>query len=157
MKHTPDRSWNGGILAGTSTKRLPAALFAFCLIGLGGCSISIPLGPFASDDTTGSIKPETSPLSPDLDIKDWRIAEPVLNKALLSHEASAPVEWTNPDSGRSGAFQTVASAFLRDGKPCRAFVARVTLADSVKMLQAVGCAREAGEVALDKVEPWKSL
>jgi 17 kDa outer membrane surface antigen len=157
MKHTPDRFWNGGILAGASSKALPVALFAFCLIGLSGCSISIPLGPFASDDTTGSIKPETSPLSPDLDIKDWRIAEPVLSKALLSHEDSAPLEWSNPDSGRSGAFQTVASAFLRDGKPCRAFVARLTLADSVKMLQAIGCPREAGEVAVDKVEPWKSL
>ncbi len=115
------------------------------------------IGPFMSDDETGSIKPAASPLSPDLDMKDWRIAEPILASALLNGEPQAPVKWSNPDSGRSGAFQPVAATFSREGKPCRAFVARIVVADGPKMLQAVGCPGEEGAVALDKVEPWKGL
>jgi hypothetical protein len=126
-------------------------------LGAAGCSISVPMAPFMRDDTTGSIKSSASPLSPDLDVKDWRIAEPILAQALRSGEAEAPVRWSNPDSGRSGAFQPVAGAFSRDGKPCRAFVARVIVADQSKLLQAIGCPDDSGMVAIDKVEPWKGL
>jgi 17 kDa outer membrane surface antigen len=110
-----------------------------------------------NNDTTGSIKPVTSPLSSDLDMKDWRIAEPILASALLNDEPQAPAKWSNPDSGRSGAFQPVAAAFSREGKPCRAFVARIVAADGAKLLQAIGCPGDAGAVAIDKVEPWKGI
>jgi hypothetical protein len=133
---------------------LSVGLLAF---GVAGCSISVPMAPFMRDDTTSSIKSSASPLSPDLDVKDWRIAEPILAQALRSGEPEAPVRWSNPDSGRSGAFQPVASAFSRDGKPCRAFVARIIVADESKLLQAIGCPDDSGMVALDKVEPWKGL
>jgi len=90
-------------------------------------------------------------------MKDWRIAEPVLAQALQSGAPEAAARWSNPDSGRSGAFQAVASAFSREGKPCRAFVARIVVPDGPKMLQAIGCPDEAGVVALDKVAPWKGI
>jgi 17 kDa outer membrane surface antigen len=137
--------------------RLAIAAFGLLAFSLGGCSISIPLGRFMDDDATGSIKAAASPLSPDLDMKDWRIAEPILARALQSGEPAAPARWANPDSGRSGAFQPVAGAFPREGKPCRAFVARIVVAEGSKMLQAVGCPDEAGAVAIDKVEPWKGI
>jgi hypothetical protein len=110
-----------------------------------------------NNDTTGSIKPAASPLSADLDMTDWRIAEPVLARALQTGEPEAAVRWSNPDSGRSGAFQPVAATFSREGRPCRAFVARIVVADGPKMLQAIGCQEADGMVALDRVEPWKGL
>jgi hypothetical protein len=137
--------------------RLTVGALGVIALGLAGCSMSIPLKSFMTSDTTGSIKADASPLSPDLDMKDWRIAEPILAHALQSGEAAAAVKWSNPDSGRSGAFQPVADTFSREGKPCRAFVARILVADGPKMLQAVGCPREDGVVALDRVEPWKGI
>jgi 17 kDa outer membrane surface antigen len=109
------------------------------------------------DDATGSIKTNVSPFSPDLDLKDWRIAEPILAQALRSGQPETAALWSNPDSGHSGAFQPVAGSFARAGKSCRAFVARVAFADESKMLQAIGCSDESGRVAIDKVEPWKGL
>jgi hypothetical protein len=125
-------------------------------LSLAGCSMTIPFTSFSNDDATSSIK-AASPLSPDLDMTDWRIAEPVLARALLDGEPEAPARWSNPDSGRSGAFQPVAVAFSREGKSCRAFVARIAAAGGPKMLQAIGCPDDSGEVALDKVQPWKGL
>jgi hypothetical protein len=120
--------------------------------------MSIPTLSFMNkDDTTGSIKPAASPLSADLDMQDWRIAEPILAQALLNGEPQAPARWSNPDSKRSGAFQPVASAFKRDGKMCRAFVARVNVAEESKTVQAIGCLNEASGVAIDGVEPWKAI
>jgi hypothetical protein len=141
--------------AGGGKGRLRIAALGLIAFALAGCSMSIPS--FLSDDTTGSIRPAASPLSPDLDVKDWRIAEPILAQALANGEPAAAVRWSNPDSGRSGAFQPVASPFQREGKTCRAFVARINGADASKMLQAIGCPSEAGVVALDKVEPWKGI
>jgi hypothetical protein len=139
--------------------RLSLALAApgLLALALAGCSMSIPLKSFMNNDTTGSIKAASSPLSADLDMKDWRIAEPVLAQALQSGEPEAAAHWSNPDSGRSGAFQPVAATFAREGRPCRAFVARIVAADGPKMLQAIGCPEADGMVAIDRVEPWKGL
>jgi 17 kDa outer membrane surface antigen len=137
------------------TGRLWLAALSLLAIGVAGCSMSIPS--FLSEDATGSIKPAASPLSSDLDVKDWRIAEPILAEALLNGEPAAPVRWSNPDSGRSGAFQPVAGLFQREGKTCRAFVARVLAAEGAKMLQAIGCPGEAGGVLIAQVEPWKGI
>jgi hypothetical protein len=137
--------------------RLSVSALGILALGLAGCSMSIPLKSFMNNDTTSSIKPATSPLSADLDMKDWRIAEPILAQALQSSEPEAAMHWSNPDSGRSGVFQPVAATFSREGRPCRAFVARILAADGPKMLQAIGCPEEGGMVALDRVEPWKGL
>jgi 17 kDa outer membrane surface antigen len=150
QNRAPSRPW-------AARGRLSVAALGLLVVGLAGCSMSIPLKSFMNNDTTGSIKPATSPLSADLDMKDWRIAEPVLAQALQSGEPEAAMHWSNPDSGRSGAFQPVAAAFSREGRPCRAFVARILAADGPKMLQAIGCPGEGGMVALDRVEPWKGL
>src|SRR5580698_6406099 len=109
--------------------RLSLAAPGLLALGLAGCSMSIPLKSFMNNDTTGSIKPAISPLSADLDMKDWRIAEPVLAQALQSGAPEAPMHWSNPDSGRSGAFQPVGATFSHEGRPCRAFVARILAGD----------------------------
>jgi hypothetical protein len=116
------------------------------------------MGAFMSkDDTTGSIKPLASPWSSDLDASDWRIAEPALAQALLHAEPQAPAAWSNPASERSGAFQPVGRAFLRDGRTCRAFVARINVGEASKLLQAIGCQGDAGAVAIDQAEAWKGI
>jgi hypothetical protein len=143
---------------GSADRWRPIAAISLLALSLGGCSISIPLGSFMKDsDTTGSIKASASPFAPDLDMKDWRIAEPILAQALRAGELETAAQWSNPDSGRTGAFQPVASSFSRGGKTCRAFVARINAADGSRMLQAIGCPDDSGAVAVDKVEPWKGL
>jgi hypothetical protein len=133
-------------------------MLALLCLAVAGCSFSIPpLTSFSSDDTTGSIKTESWPLAPDLDEKDWRLAEPALHKALVSDEPSAPASWSNPNSGRSGAFLPVAGTFLRDGKSCRAFVARIASSETAKMVQAIGCPLEGDRVAVGKASPWKGI
>ncbi len=134
------------------------AAAATSLALLSGCSLSFPLGPLTDNAPTSAILSTASPLSPELSREDWRIAEPVLARALQSDRSDAPAaRWSNPASGHSGSFLPVASAFARDGKPCRVFVARVTIAGVSKMLQAVGCPGEAGDVVIDKVAPFAGV
>jgi hypothetical protein len=132
-------------------------MLALAAIGLSGCSFSMSLPSFMSDDETGSIKPRPSPLSDQLDAADWRIAQPALARVLAAAETQPPVAWSNPDNGHDGLFQSVGIAFTRDGRQCRAFVAGVSVPESKVMLQGVGCLTDKGEVALNGVGPWKGL
>jgi hypothetical protein len=123
---------------------------------LDGCSLTFPLKSFLPEDTTGSVAQKSSPISPDLDAADWRLAEPHLVEALKSSGADE-TSWSNPDSGRGGVFQPVAEPFDRDGRTCRAFLARVDLAGSKTTIQAVGCLLARDELLIDQVQPWKAL
>jgi hypothetical protein len=155
----PDSAGGLSQIGGTSAARswiLVAAVGLAC--SLGGCSISIPLSSFTKDDdATGSIKASASSLLPDIDAQDWRIAEPILAEALRAGEPQSAVRWSNADSGHSGAFQPVAGSFSRGGKSCRAFVARLNVAEGSKTVQAMGCPDDGGRVAIDDVKPWKGL
>lgn len=135
------------------------ALSALLTFALGGCSFSIPLGSFMNSDETSSIKPKHAVLDAELDPSDWRIAEAALEKALRAKDGQdqEAVGWSNPATGRSGAFQPVAASFANEGKFCRAFVARIALGETTRMLQAVGCPQDGGGVTLASVEDWKGL
>jgi hypothetical protein len=120
--------------------------------------MSFPLPSLLSDDTTGSIKGgRSTPFSDALDSTDWRVAEPSLAEALKSDARAEPKRWSNPASGRGGAFQPVAGTFKRDGQTCRAFLARIETADQTKTMQAVGCLMAGGAVFVDEAQPWKAL
>ncbi|HXW18929.1 MAG TPA: RT0821/Lpp0805 family surface protein [Roseiarcus sp.] len=123
---------------------------------LAGCSMTFPLKSLMPDDATGSIQENPSPISPDLSAADWRIAKPKLVQALKS-SGGDETAWTNPDSGRGGAFQPVAGPFDRDGRACRAFVARVDLSDRKTTVQGVGCLLASDDLSIDQVQPWKAL
>jgi hypothetical protein len=135
------------------------AAFAFAAAALTGCAI--PLPGFIDDQPTGSIKPKAAPavLSSAYDSSDWRLAEPVLSATLRAKNADERGAWSNPDTGTHGEFLAVAGSFDRDGRPCRAFVARVVGKDGapVKTLQGVGCPREGQEAAIYDVSPWIGL
>jgi len=118
--------------------------------------MTFPLKSLLPDDATGSIARNPSPISADLSAADWRIAEPKLVQALKS-SGGDEIAWSNPDSGRGGVFQPVAGPFDRDGHACRAFVARVDLADRNATVQAVGCLLASDELLVDQVQPWKAL
>ena len=116
---------------------------------------------FIDDEPTGSIKPKAAPaaLSSTYDSHDWRLAEPVLSATLRAKDGDPPGAWSNPETGTHGEFVAVAGSFERDGRPCRAFVARVVGKDGapVKTLQGVGCPREGEEAAIYDVSPWSGL
>ena len=133
------------------------AAFAVSAIGLSGCSFSMSLPSFIGDDETGTIKPRHSPLSDQLDLADWRFAEPALARTLTAVDSQPPFVWSNPDTGHGGLFQSVGLAFSRDGQKCRAFVAGVSVDAAKSILQGVGCLDNKGEVAIDGVKPWQGL
>ncbi len=141
--------------------RSTAFAFAAAALALAGCSVSIPLPGFIDDQPTGSIKPKAAPaaLSSAYDSGDWRLAEPVLSTTLRAKDGEQPGAWSNPETGTHGEFLAVAGSFEREGRPCRAFVARVVGKDGapVKTLQGVGCPREGEEAAIYDVSPWTGL
>ncbi|MGO4870908.1 MAG: RT0821/Lpp0805 family surface protein [Roseiarcus sp.] len=134
-------------------------IFAVALgaIALAGCSISMPLPSFLDNDPTGSIKPKTATLASAYDSRDWRVAEPVLAASLRAPGQEAPAVWSNPETGDHGEFVPVAGTFARDGQSCRAFVAQLVEGEDSKTLQAVGCPRDSGEVAVYDASPWTGL
>jgi hypothetical protein len=141
------------------TARSTAFAFVAAALALAGCSI--PLPGFVDDEPTGSIKPKPAPaaLSSAYDPHDWRVAEPVLSAILRAKDGDPSGAWSNPETGTHGEFVAVAGSFERDGRPCRAFVARVVGKDGApdKTLQGVGCPREGEEAAIYDVSPWSGL
>jgi hypothetical protein len=125
----------------------PAAMLALC-------ACSMPIGSLLGDDETGSIRP--NPLAKELDTADWIIAQPILNAALRD-EQGEPAAWINPDSGHGGVFEPVGAGFPRNGRTCRAFVARVTAGGPARLVQAVGCLGEGDKVEIAQVAAWKGL
>jgi hypothetical protein len=124
---------------------------------LAGCSISMSLPSLIDTEPTGSIKPKSSPVSSAYDARDWRIAEPVLAASLRAPGRSAPVVWSNAETGDHGEFQAADETVTRDGLACRAFVARVADANATRSLKAVGCPGESGDVAIYDASPWTGL
>ena len=117
----------------------------------------MPLPSFLDREATGSIKPEAPSLSSAYDSSDWRVAGPVLAASLRAPGEAAPARWSNPTTGDHGEFLTVAGSFAREGQSCRAFVARLVEGQDAKTLQAVGCPRDNGEVAVYDASPWTGL
>jgi surface antigen len=134
---------------------------AAAALALAGCSIAIPLPGLIDDEPVGTIKPKagTAALSGAYDPADWRLAEPALSTALRAKEGGERDQWSDPDTGNHGEFVAVAGAFTREGRPCRAFVARIVgkAGTADKTLQGVGCPREGEEAAVYDVSAWSGL
>ena len=141
--------------------RTAAFAFAAAALALAPAGCAIPLPGFIDDQPTGAVKPKAAPaaLSSVYDSRDWRLAEPILSATLRAKDGDQPGAWSNPETGAHGEFLAVAGSFERDGRPCRAFVARVVGKDGapVKSLQGVGCPREGEEAAIYDVSPWTGL
>ena len=131
-----------------------AALFV--AVGLGGCSVSVPLAGFIDNDPVGSIKPRAAEANP-YDASDWKPAERAIASALKAEDSADPTRWTNPDTGRKGRVAAVAAPFKRDGAVCRALIGRIEDGDAVREWQGVGCRGEGERVVLEDVSPWRGL
>jgi surface antigen len=134
---------------------------AATVLALAGCSIAIPLPGLVDDEPIGAIKPKAgaTALSGAYDPADWRLAEPALSTALRAKAGGERDQWSDPDTGNHGEFVAVAGAFSRDGRSCRAFVARIVgkTGTADKTLQGVGCPREGEEAAVYDVSAWSGL
>ena len=124
-----------------------------------GCAMSVALPSFFGDDSTASIKPApASPTLADVDAQDWPLAEPALAKAL---RAEASANWSNPATGKSGAFLGVAASFNRAGQICRAFIARIELSAAApapaQAMQGIGCLAQGERVVLSDLTPYKGF
>ena len=141
--------------------RRTALALATAAFALTGCSIAIPLPSLVDNEPTGAIKPKSdaTALSAAYDFGDWRLAEPALSAALRAKEDGERSHWSNPASGAHGEFVAVAASFARDGRSCRAFVARIVGKDQTpaKTLQGVGCPSEGGAAAVYDVSDWTGL
>jgi 17 kDa outer membrane surface antigen len=125
---------------------------------LGGCSVSFPLHSFMSDDdTTAAIRPHPTRLSTDMTDADWKIAEPVLAKTLGLTKDAGPIDWANGANEHDGAFEPVGGAFARDGRQCRAFVARLHAGAESRLLQGVGCLKDGEGVDIEQTAAWSGL
>ena len=132
-----------------------SAALALAALALGGCSISMPLPSLFDGDRTGSIN--AASLASAYDPRDWAIAEPILAASLRASAPAEPASWSNPETGDHGEFSPIAGKVARDGQSCRAFLARIVVADSTKTLQGVGCPRDGGEVAVYDLSQWAGL
>jgi surface antigen len=134
---------------------------AAAALALAGCSIAIPLPGLIDDEPVGAIKPKAgaATLSAAYEPADWRLAEPALSTALRAKDGGERDQWSDPDTGNHGEFLAVAGSFVRDGRPCRAFVARIVgkTGTADKTLQGVGCPREGEEAAVYDVSAWSGL
>ncbi len=147
-----------------------SAFFVLCLgLGVSSCSWSWQLGSLMPDDgdITGSIKPRQatpasaplpapSPLSPLLNVEDWRRAKAAMSVALDIQGNGKPVNWDNPDSGLKGAITPAGAPFVDKDDICRSFQADIhgkAVADST--LQGVACKNGPDEWLIKDVQPVK--
>ena len=133
--------YHGKTSARLSVASLLSAPIAVGLIAmlLGGCSMQISSllpggvsdsGPtvirHANNDTTGSIPLQMASLRDipmGMSAIDWPHAQAALKEALARTDEGPSVPWHNPASGARGTVTPIASAFTKDGLPCRNFIA----------------------------------
>jgi hypothetical protein len=115
----------------------------------------MPIPGFTDGEPTGAIKAKETP-NP-FDASDWPIVEPVLRATMRAEATAEPMSWNNPQTGHRGRIRPVASAFKREGALCRVVIARIEATDGDRSLEAVGCNRDGGAVAISDVAPWKGL
>jgi surface antigen len=122
---------------------------------LGGCSAAIPLPSFIGSkaDVTGSVTP-ANPISPSMDVEDWRRAKGALGLALDPQGNGEAVGWDNPKSGAKGEFKPVGPAKAVDDRICRSFLANVGGSLPNRALQGAACRSKDGEWMIGEVAPW---
>ena len=155
----------------TAMASLRLAAVAALSFGVGGCAMSGHFGgllgggggegarAYASEDTTGSVggvrqgaaAAESAAVS-ETDLVFARMAVvDVLRRG--SKEISAP--WENPSSGARGTVTPLASAYVRDGRTCRDFLASyVRRKGPETWFQGEACREAKGAWAVKSLRPW---
>jgi surface antigen len=157
-------SWrraHGGGFASFSLRTLAAAhpLHPMCVIASvsAGCSLNFPmmsLVPEPEPETTASIVPNSSMLTPGLSPEDWTLASSALDKALDPQLNGAPTKWSNAETGARGSFAAAGPAYVRNDQVCRSFKATVVLQGPERQLLGTACRAGAGAWTLQKMKPF---
>lgn len=135
-----------------------AVLLGGSALGLGACSMTLPMGSLSEDTiTTGSITPPrpAAQLSSKLSDEDWRRAQAALGLAVDPQGNGAPVSWDNPESGRKGSFVSAGPLYVLDDKVCRSFVATISEPGPDTQLQGSSCRQGPNEWVVREAKPWK--
>ena len=109
------------------------------------------------DEPTGSIKPKAAALSATYDLRDWRVAEPVLAASLRApRQGSRAGRWSNPRPAITANSSPSPAPSRARAKSCRAFVAQLVEGRTPRR-----CRRRLsdanGEVAVYDASPWTGL
>ena len=140
---------------------------------LGGCSMQLSsllpggvsdTGPTvirnqpASDEVTGAIPlhmASTSSNPMGMSQIDWPLAQAALKEALNRTDEGPSVPWDNPASGARGTVTPIASAFTKDGLPCRNFIASHVKDGIETWSEGLACRVNAGMWEVKNVKPLK--
>ncbi len=107
-------------------------------------------------DITGSIPKQSPKSNADSDlmsVADWSLAGVALREALKGKEDNASVPWTNPDTGSGGTVTLVASAYTKDGFPCRNFLASNVREGKEAWFSGTACRLHRGEWDIRSTRP----
>jgi surface antigen len=125
-------------------------------LGVGGCSLNRPDGPFAkmSDkEVTGALGAAGGSVPTEGDLAYARnAASDVLTKG--DKDSSQP--WHNPETGARGSVTPLAQAYTADdGRTCRDFLASYVNGKTESWLQGAGCqTSHAGRWEIHTLKPW---
>src|SRR4051794_37074372 len=131
-----------------------AALWGALVLGLGGCSINLPMTSLVPEpETTASLAPATSPSALGILDEEWQQASEALDRALDPAQNGSPVRWSVKETGRGGVFVASGPAYVRNDQVCRAFKASIGAVPQDRHHLGTACRSGAGLWALDKVKP----
>jgi len=112
----------------------------------------------ANDETTGSIplsmaSARDNPMG--MSAIDWPHAQAALKEALARTDEGPSVPWHNPASGARGTVTPIASAFTKDGMPCRNFIASHVRDGIETWSEGLACRVNASVWEVKSVKPLK--
>ncbi len=140
---------------------------------LGGCSMQLSSllpggvsdqGPtvirhqHTDQQTTGSIPlhmTSAADIPMGMSATDWPLAQAALREALSRTDDGPSVPWENPASGARGTVTPIASAFTKDGFPCRNFIASHVKDGVETWSEGTACRIHQGAWEVKSVKPLK--
>jgi surface antigen len=140
---------------------------------LGGCSMQLSSllpggvsdqGPTVirhqntDQQTTGSIPlhmTSATDIPMGMSATDWPLAQSALREALSRTDDGPSVPWENPASGARGTVTPIASAFTKDGFPCRNFIASHVKDGVETWSEGTACRIHQGAWEVKSVKPLK--
>ncbi len=169
----PYHGKTGARLSVASLIATPLAVGLIAML-LGGCSMQLssllpggvsdtgPTGPAvirnANDDATGSIPLQMASannIPMGMSAIDWPHAQAALREALTRTDEGPSVPWENPASGARGTVTPIASAFTKDGLPCRNFIASHVKDGVETWSEGLACRVNANTWEVKSVKPLK--
>jgi surface antigen len=131
---------------------------AILALSMGGCaSIGLPFGDFNRNQTTaantrGSTVLVSANGAAAVDPSDWEAVRRAVATAPAEAD-SGRLNWTNPETGSTGAVSVLASAYSNSGAVCRPFATTVNDARGIRRYRGEACQRSDGLWHLYTVTP----